>query len=576
MPVADVVAEILKPYKELVSQRSVWETDWRACATYIMPRKGGPIWRTSTPGEKLTQKLYDSTAIHANGLLGASLQGSLTSPAIRWFKLQMRNSALNQVQAVKEWLDQCGQLVYSALQQSNWNAETFEAYLDLGAFGTAAVFMVERDDEVGPGFRGMLFKTIPIGTYVIAEDPQGRVDTLGYTFTMPAVSCIRRFGKGCSERIVNLAKTKPHEPVEIIHWIAPRIEGIYGGKALDKPWKSCYVSEKDKRLLEESGFDMAPFAVPRWTKASGEVYGRGPGHTALPDIRTLNRMTELELRAVAKAIEPPLLARHHGVIGAVRTTPGAITTVRDDPRTALVPLVTGTQYQVGQIKSEQLRAAIRDMFYNGQLQLPTAQPMTATEIERRYEIMNRVLGPTLGRLEYEHTNPTVMRTFALMYQANALPPPPPEVLEAAQVGEDHLDVISEGPLARAQKGSDVLAWERTFQVALPIAQADPTALDVLKLDEAVRMVAEASGVPAKIFRSEVEVATLRQTREQQIAQQRQMETIQSLAASAGKAAPAMAAMTGAMDSAQQRAMNRNGAPPGANGPNGAGAMPEAA
>ena len=91
--------------------------------------------------------------------------------------------------------------------------------------------------------------------------------------------------------------------------------------------------------------------------------------------------------------------------------------------------------------------------------------------------MNRVLGPTLGRLEYEHTNPTVMRTFALMVQAGAIPPPPPEVLEAAQLGDDHLDVVSEGPLARAQKGSDVLAWERTFEVTLPIVQVDPSAID---------------------------------------------------------------------------------------------------
>jgi len=558
--VADVVQEILKPYKELVSQRAPWETDWRDCATYIQPRKGGAIGKSGTPGEKLTQRLFDSTAIHANGLLGASLQGSLTSPAMRWFKLQMRNDDLNRLQPVQEWLDLCGKRVYSALQQSNWNAETFEAYLDLGAFGTAAVFMVERDGEPGPGFRGMLFKAIPIGTYVIAEDAEGRVDTLGYTFSLPAVVVVRRFGeKGAGERLINLAKNKPQEPVELIHWIAPRANGEYGKKKLEKPWKSCYVSEKDKRLLEESGYDMAPFAVPRWTKASGETYGRGPGHTALPDIRTLNRMTELELRAIAKAIEPPLLARHHGVIGAVRTTPGAITTVRDDPRTALVPLeASGRGFQVGQIKSEQLQAAIRDMFYNGQLQLPSNQPMTATEIERRYEIMNRVLGPTLGRLEYEHTNPTVMRTFALMYQAGALPPPPQEVVEAAQLGEDHLDVVSEGPLARAQKGSDVLAWERTFQVALPIAQLDPSALDPLKLDEAVRMIAEASGVPARVFRSEQEIAETRAQRQQQAQQAQQLDTVERMAGAAGKAAPAMDAITGAMDSSAAR-NGQNGA-----------------
>src|SRR4030095_4196656 len=170
--------------------------------------------------------------------------GSLTSPAMRWFKLSMRTQELNRIQSVKELLDTCGRRVYSALHQSNWNAETFECYLDLGAFGTAAVFMVERnpEDEPGPGFRGMLFKALPIGTYVIAEDAEGRVDTLGYVFTMPAIVCIRRFGEqACGERLQTMAKAKPQEPVEILHWIAPRANGQYGQKKLDKAGTTVHV-----------------------------------------------------------------------------------------------------------------------------------------------------------------------------------------------------------------------------------------------------------------------------------------------------------------------------------------------
>lgn len=517
------VTQLLKTYRYLLSERSMWEAEWRDLAQYIMPRKSSAIGKTPVAGEKQTRKLYDSTAIHANGLLGASLHGNLTSPALRWFRLKMRNDDLNRIHEVQAWLEDCANRVYATLQQSNWNAETFEVYLDLGAFGTGAAFMVERDDVPTAGFRGMLFRSLPIGTYVISEDAQGKVDTLIYTFRLSAQAVVDRFGKEkVGERLLKLAVEKPTEMVDLLHAVMPRAGGVYGGDSERKPWSSCYLSERDKVVLDESGYDEFPFAVPRWTKASGEVYGRGPGHTALPDIQTLNAMTKMELEQIALAIKPPLGARDHGVIGAIRWIPGGVTTIRD--KDSLIPFESGAKFQVGQIKSEQLKAAIRDMYHNGQLQLPTNQPMTATEIERRYEIMNRTLGPTVGRLEFEYTNPVVMRTLILMARRGALSPAPPEVQEAAAAG-DHFDIISEGPLSRAQKGSDLLAVERSLQVILPMAQVEPSALDVVKFDEAARVVMEASNVPSRVFASEEEVAATRQQRAQQ---QQQAQAQQSL------------------------------------------------
>lgn len=551
---AQDVSALLKRYQQLKSQRAPWETEWRDLATYIMPRKGSAIGRRPVPGEKQTQRLYDSTAIHANGLLGASLQGNLTSPALRWFRLKMRDDALNRDATVATWLEECGNRVYAALQQSNWNAETFEVYLDLGAFGTAACYIGEREDGPVPttGFRGLLFRALPIGTYVLSEDAEGKVDTLIAAFQLPADAVVRRWGAAAAgERLVGLAAAKPHELVDLLHAVVPRPGGRVGAPATAMPWASCYVVERDKRVLGERGYDLFPFAVPRWTKASGESYGRGPGHTALPDIRTLNKMTELELRAIAKAIDPPMQAADHGVIGTIRLTPGGVTTVRE-PGKSLIPLESGAKFQVGQIKAEQLKAAIRDMFFNGQLQLPTQQPMTATEIERRYEIMNRTLGPTVGRLEYEHTNVVVLRAFAILGRRGALPEAPGLVAEAARAG-DHLEVVSEGPLSRAQKGSDVLAIERSIQLILPMSQVDPDVLDVVDLDEAAKVILEASNVPVRVHRSAEAVATRRQARAQAQQQEQQAQTLERMAAGAKNVAPLLQAVKPAATPAQAAA-----------------------
>ena len=82
---------------------------------------------------------------------------------------------------------------------------------------------------------------------------------------------------------------------------------------------------------------------------------------------------------------------------------------------------------MGQILERKLEEKIERIFYWDQLQLQGDKLMTATEVERRLELMRRVLGPTLGRFESELLSPLLNRCFGLMYRAGALPPPPEEL-----------------------------------------------------------------------------------------------------------------------------------------------------
>ena len=44
-----------------------------------------------------------------------------------------------------------------------------------------------------------------------------------------------------------------------------------------------------------------------WAKRSGEVYGAGPGLSALADVKMVNAMAEVNLRAAQLGIAPPLI-----------------------------------------------------------------------------------------------------------------------------------------------------------------------------------------------------------------------------------------------------------------------------
>ena len=77
------------------SDRGTWEDHWQEILDYVMPRKADVVF-VRVKGDKRTEVLFDSTAITANNLLAASLQGTLTSPSLQWFHLKIRNDEINQ------------------------------------------------------------------------------------------------------------------------------------------------------------------------------------------------------------------------------------------------------------------------------------------------------------------------------------------------------------------------------------------------------------------------------------------------------------------------------------------------
>ena len=90
------------------------------------------------------------------------------------------------------------------------------------------------------------------------------------------------------------------------------------------PIASVYVLCKDEIILEESGYEEMPVLAPRWSKASGEVYGRGPGMATLPDVKMLQQMSKTIIKAAQKVVDPPLQLEDDSVILPVRTIPGGL------------------------------------------------------------------------------------------------------------------------------------------------------------------------------------------------------------------------------------------------------------
>ena len=120
--------------------------------------------------------------------------------------------------------------------------------------------------------------------------------------------------------------------------------------------------------------------------------------TALADIKMLNKMSEVTIRAAQKQVDPPLLVPDDGFMLPVRTIPGGLNFYRSGTRDRIEPLNIGANNPLGLNMEEQRRQAIRAAFYVDQLILEPGPQMTATEVVQRTEEKMRLLGPLTGRL----------------------------------------------------------------------------------------------------------------------------------------------------------------------------------
>lgn len=519
------VSALVQRYRDLRAERGMWESHWQELADYMLPRRADIVLRR-TKGDKRTERLFDGTALHAVELLAAALHGLLTGASTRWFTLTLRDRALAQDADVRAWLEEASEVIYEELGRSNFETELHELYLDLVTFGTGVMF-VEYEDEQ------LRFATRHIAEVYLAEDRHGRIDSVFRIYKATARQLAQRFGAAAlPDRVKHAFEKHPDQEVDqILHVVQPREDRQQGARdAKNMPISSCYIDEASRSLISESGYNEMPFVAPRWLKASGEVYGRSPGMTALPDTKVVNKMSELMLKAAAKIVDPPILVPDDGVVGRWSIAPGALLPYRagaDRPE----PLITKVNLPLGLELEERRRQAINKAFYTDLIQFAQGPAMTATEVVQRAEQQLRLLGPVLGRLTAELLQPMIDRTFALLLRADRIPPPP-EML----AGLD-LKVEYQSPLARAQKGERLTGLTRALGILLPLAQLLPV-MDHLDPDATVDEVMRQTGVPAAVQRSRRAVDQLRRERQQAEAAAAQQQQAMAMVEGAGTLAKA--------------------------------------
>lgn len=515
-------------YDALHSVRRTVEEHWQLIERFVVPGRG-KFFQDERSEHELTwrrRELYDSTAPMACQNLAASIHGSLTSPSIKWFDLRFRNPLAREKQEAKEWLEDSGDRMFKAIQDSNFNIEAAEAYMDLTSFGTT-VLVEEPTNEIS--YEGLEFQTALIRSCFFEMNFDRSVRNFYRRLELTASQLVDKFGNEVPERIrqQHAQAGEVDRKYTVIFCIYQRDElknaNIQTLLAPNqRPYGWMYVMHDDATQIgPDGGYYEQPAFVARWRMMSGSMWGFSPAMLALPDILSLNEMVRLILRAGEKVLDPATITSERGLLGDLDLEPGGLTVVRDVEQ--IKPYESGARFDVSELQKENLQTSIRQVFHVDQLSLKESPAMTATEVRVRYELMQRLLGPTLGRLTNDFLDPLIMRTFAIMLRGGALAPPPDDARDEQGI----LDIEYTGPLAKSQKMAEVEGMERWVGSIVALSEVFPELRDLVDVDDYGRNLAETLGVPSSNIMDPTKVARIRRQRAQAQAEERRVAMAQA-------------------------------------------------
>lgn len=524
----------------LKNVRTPYEQEWREIAQHAQPSRSRFLQSEANRNFRRSNRaIYNSHGIEAFRTLAGGMYSGLSSPSRPWFRLKTYDEALNDDQAVKEWLAECERRLYAFLAGMNFYTSVRTGYAELGLFGTSACVMVDHD------VAGAVCHQLTAGEYWIGCGDTGEADTLYRRAPLTVAQCVQSFGKGVSRRVMGLYDRGDYDTVvETYQAIEPndtrnpeRLDGA------NKPWRSFWWDSQDgdakNGYLRVSGFDEQPFWSPRWETCGGDSYGTGPGHDTLPDLRELQLHTKRKTQLSAQIANPEKIAP-----ASVKLTgePGRVVAASlSDAQKVITPYVPDVR-AVSVVMEDIARCtqAVDRLTYAELFMAITnmagIQPRNMEEIAARNEEKLTQLGPVIERVNVEMLEKVIDRAFGIMQRKGMLPTAP-EALQGQALKVDYVSV-----LAQMQRMIGIGQIEKTVGFIVSAAGANPEALDKLNIDEAIDEYAERAGAPPRILRSDVEVRQIRESR----AQQQQMADLAAMmpAAKAGTEALANVADLG--------------------------------
>ena len=504
-----IAAECKRRHGELTEKRTPFEPLWQDAARRCLPMSADIVGYESPAQRANMNDNFDSTAMLALGKFAAAICSVATPPGTKWHNIVPGNPDLAENTEVMRWCEDVRDRLFTLRGHhlANFTSAAIDVYRQMGVFGHGSMFV---HHEVG---RAIRYMAIPVKEIWIDTDPAGVLDTVHRQYQLTVRQALKEFESDDLPTEITSLKDKPEQQDQkrtFLHCVFPNPD--FDSTREDtggKPYLSVHLYKN--KVVRLGGYRTMPYLVSRYETMTGSAYGFGPAMLVLPDIKMLNEMGKTTVRAAHLSVDPPLLLKDDDLLSPFGIQPAYLNYggIDDQGRPTVRPLEMGQRLDIGLEFTQSRQAPINDSFLVTLFQILIDQPqMTATEVLQRAQEKGILLAPVMSRIQSEFLGPLTSRELDILFDIpGALPPPPPQMTEDGGSG---IEVEYSSPLAKnMQSGGEALGFQRLLEAVLPLSQVDPGILDLINLDEGMRVLAQAVGAPAKALRSPEEVDAIR-------------------------------------------------------------------
>lgn len=522
-------------------ERQPWDTQAKQISQFMLPFNSRFLVTDRQRGDRRFNNIYDNAATKSLRVMGAGMMSGATSASRPWFRLATPDRKLMKSEPVKIWLNEVTQAMLAVFARSNFYRAVHIMYEEMGAFGTAGSVVMDNFERV------LHLNTMTFGEYYLGCDQFGVTNQLSREFEMTVGNMVREFGYyNCSLAVRNaFDKGNYSEWVPVVHIIDENINR--DKRKFDNQnmrFSSRYLepgntgNDKDT-YLRVGGMRNFRALTPRWAVTSNDIYGHGPGHEALGDVKQLQHEQLRKGEAIDYQTKPPLQVPVKLKGRALDRLPGGVSYYDQTTAQGGVRTMFDVQLRLDTLLAdiEDVRERIRSSFYVDlflMLSNMDRTQKTATEVVELHEEKLLMMGPVLERVHNELLEPAVDIAFQRLVAlrkpdgSSFLPAPPPE-LQGLELQVEFVSV-----LAQAQRAVETNTIDRYTMALGNVAMMKPGVLDKFDEDTWAEIYADRLGVDPQLVVPSETVALIRQDRAEKQQQAQQMAMMQAGADTAAK------------------------------------------
>jgi hypothetical protein len=477
--------QLMKRFDAAAVRFNQWRSLHQEAMDFSAPQR--ETFSLHSPGQTKNRFVYDSTAEEGLDQFTSRLQGSLVPAQIQWMKLTAGDDIpKNEKEEVDKALAEATDTFFTHLNHSNFDTEITPSLTDLG-IGTGCIMVEENDFNESSA---VIFTNIPLAELYVEKPARGPIKNIWRKQKVEAGSIKTTWPDAdIPTNLQKIIDKDPSSEVDILNAM------LFNTKS--KKYDQIVIWEK-KAIFSQS-FNTRRMIAFRWKVTPGEVYGRGPAISKLPDIRTVNKIVEIRLGNGAIQMSGIYTGRSDGIFNphTVTIAPGSIIAVgsNDNTNPTIRALTPSGNINITLEDLQDGRENIRKAFFSSPLGEISDPVRSATENILRNQEFLKNSGASIGRQMSEFVEPMVAAVVDILKERGKIPD--------IEVNGKDVTIKQTSPLAKA---ADQEAFQNTQLWLSSMAQFVPPEVMALKvkIESLPREFAQQLGINPDLVRSDAE------------------------------------------------------------------------